>query len=59
MFSNNSSSAAAAIMPALYQDQKKQRKFYEKQLKKLLEKIDSAKDLEEVKNFIKEQNISI
>ena len=59
MFNNNSASAAAAVMPALYHDQKKQRMFYEKQLKKLLEKIDSAKDLEEVKNFIKEQKISI
>jgi hypothetical protein len=57
MFNNNSTSAATAIMPALYQDQKKQRVFYEQQLKKLLKKIEVAEDLDTVKRYIKEQGL--
>jgi hypothetical protein len=53
----NSSAAANAVMPALYHDQKKQRQYYEQQLKKLLKKIEIAEDLDTVKKYVKEQGL--
>jgi len=54
MFNNP---AANAVMPALYHDQKKQRIYYEQQLKKLLKKIEIAEDLDVVKKYIREQGL--
>jgi len=51
------SPATSAVIAALYQDQKKQRQYYEQQLKKLIKKIEVSEDLGVVKKYIREQGL--